>query len=183
MTAKWWFSKSNILSVFISWFSTVRNIFSFFTICLDSYRLIMYSFLIQRITIFAIFICFAAHVVPLVTSSHFPYLFQNSLFSEAWSSPPGPSEHLTSLHALVSWMSPSLHMFLVGYFLVSIFILNCELLSIGRVSDSSLYLQCLVQWLVKGENSVHPCSELEWMEERKTVLKLLPICLNPVWGH
>lgn len=108
MTAKWWFSKSNILSVFISWFSTVRNIFSFFTICLDSYRLIMYSFLIQRITIFAIFICFAARVVPLVTSSHFPYLFQNSLFSEAWSSPPGPSEHLTSLHALVSWMSPSL---------------------------------------------------------------------------
>ena len=164
MTAKWWFSKSNILSVFISWLSTVRNIFPFFTICLDSYRLI-HVFFFNSANYNLCYIYFAAHVVPLVTSSHFPYLFQNSLFSEAWSSLLRPSEHLTSLCALVLWMSPSLHMFLFGYFLVSISILNCELEyreSVWFISISSVFSA------VTGERGKLSSSLFRaWMNGRK----------------
>lgn len=128
----------------------------------------MYAFFIQWVIIFTIFICLAIHIVPLATSSHFPNLFQKPLLSEAWSSPLRLSEQLTPLCASGLCTFLSLYMFLVGYLLVSIFPLDFELFSIRKLSDSSLYPQCLVQWLVKGETQFILVKSMnEWKKEKQ----------------
>lgn len=138
----------------------------------------MYSFFIPWIII--LFICFAIHIVSMAASSHFPNLLLKTIsFRSLVQSTPA---HRVAYSLVCLWIVyfPLLLHFLLGtcWFY---FTLVCELLSVRKMSDSSLFSAVI------GARGKHSSSLLKtWMNGRKKKKKrkknYLPIYLNHFGG-